>query len=188
SSSVVTDANSLEFFAEHGLLYQEDAPVGGIVATLDQKGLSNNTDGFKFIAEHLLTDSRIRPILKPYLSQDNPQVCSPFSADPGHIFAFSTAPVIGKRIVVYAWGAGSHMEFYANSHIKELKGVRASNGLLEIAEASLKRNGCTAISVRMEKGGIAILHPRHAFRIREGFTNAYGLEITGQVKAKVSHQ
>ena len=81
----------------------------------------------------------------------------PFSADPGHIFTFSTAPVIGNRIVVYTLGTGSCIEFYANSHKKDLRGVRASNGLLEIAEASLRKNGCNTIPVQMEKGGMYVL-------------------------------
>jgi len=77
--------------------------------------------------------------------------------------------------------------------------------LLEIAEASLKRNGCTVIPVQLDKGGMyafsqfgvvipiadktssAILHPRLAFQILEGFTNAYGLEIPGR-RAEALHR
>jgi hypothetical protein len=79
----------------------------------------------------------------------------PFSADPGHIFAFSTAPVIGNRIVVHAWGAGSFIEFYANSHKKDLRGVQASNGLLEIAEAWFMSNLALGYKTAFKKRSIA---------------------------------
>ncbi|KAF5136249.1 hypothetical protein E5D57_000009 [Metarhizium anisopliae] len=181
-SGLVTSGNASEFFAEYGLYYQENAAIGASLASLDKEGLSNSTQSFKFLSEHFNSDSRIQPILEPYLRHDNPQICLPFSADPGHIFTFSTAPVIGNRIVVYTLGTGSCIEFYANSHKKDLRGVRASNGLLEIAEASLRKNGCNTIPVRMEKGGM------HAFQIREGFTNTYGLEILRHQEVNVSHQ
>lgn len=100
------------------------------------------------------------------MRHENPQICLPFSADPGHIFAFSTAPVTGNRIVVFAWSTGSDVEFYENSHKKDLRGVRASNGLLEIAEAPLKKNGCTTIPVRMAKGGMYVAFGLDYFTIR----------------------
>ncbi|KAH7112406.1 hypothetical protein EDB81DRAFT_670861 [Dactylonectria macrodidyma] len=177
-SLAVTAADSLKFFKEHGLFYQEDAAIGGIVDALDQQGLTNRTDSFQFFTGCILGDARIRPLLEPYLSHPNPQVCHTASSDPGHIFAFSIVPTQGDRVVVHMWCAGSRVEFYENSHNRPLKGVLASNGLLEIPEASLKKNGCKTIGVEMEKGGIAILNERSAFQIRNGFTIAYGLGKT----------
>ncbi|KDN68663.1 hypothetical protein CSUB01_10960 [Colletotrichum sublineola] len=122
---------------------------------------------------------RIRSILRPYLNNPNQQACRPlpFSSDPGHIFAFSVDPNREDRIVIHMWSAGSHVVFYDTSHKKPLCGVLAANGLLEIPLASLRKNDCKPIEVRMDKGGSsAILHYRYAFQIKTGFTNAYGLE------------
>ncbi|OAQ63861.1 hypothetical protein VFPBJ_11300 [Purpureocillium lilacinum] len=149
-SEAVTDTNVHEFFEQHGLYYAEDPAAGEALAALDQNDQFNSTDGFGVFLDRQC----IRLILEPYLDHENPQVCLPFSADPGHIFAFSTAPETTRRVIVYIWGAGSSAEFYAKSHTKELKGVQASNGLLEIAEASLKRNGCSAIRIQLDKGGM----------------------------------
>ncbi|OAQ58103.1 hypothetical protein VFPPC_14907 [Pochonia chlamydosporia 170] len=176
-SEVVAATDSVGFFKEQGLFYQEDATVGAIVNALDAQGLSGTNEGFKFFTGYLFGDARIRPILEPYLKHPNPQSSSIFSADPGHTFAFSTAPEEAGRVVIQVWSTGSRMEFYEKSHAKKLKGFLSANGLLEITRASLKMNGCDSISVRMDKGGIAILHPKLAFQILEGFTNTYGVQI-----------
>ncbi|KAK0370662.1 hypothetical protein CLIM01_11975 [Colletotrichum limetticola] len=175
-SKSVTASTSLEFFKEHGLFYTENAAVGGIVDALDQQGLSSSPDSFQFFSGCIIGDDRIQSILRPYLSHPNPQVCRSFGSDAGHIFAFSLGPTHGDRVVVHMWGAGSRVVFYEGSHKKPLKGVLAANGLLEVPLASLRKNGCEPIDVQMEKGGIAILHYRHAFEIITGFTSAYGLE------------
>ncbi|OHE90296.1 hypothetical protein CORC01_14406 [Colletotrichum orchidophilum] len=175
-SKSVTASASLEFFREHGLFYTENAAVGGIVDALDQQGLSSSPDSFKFFSGCIIGDERIQSILRPYLLHPNPQVCRSFGSDPGHIFAFALGPTHGDRVVVHMWGAGSRVVFYDSSHKKPLKGVLAANGLLEVPLASLRKNGCEPIDVQMDKGGIAILHYRHAFQIKTGFTSAYGLE------------
>ncbi|KAK2022054.1 hypothetical protein LX32DRAFT_603550 [Colletotrichum zoysiae] len=174
----VTAINAHEFFQEHGLFYQEDAAIGGIVNALDQQGLSNSPDSFRFFSGCLLGDARIQSILQPYLSQPNSQFCRTFSSDPGHIFAFSLGPTHRDRVIVHMWGAGSQMEFYEDAHKKLLKGVLAANGLFEVPQASTRKNGCRAIKVHIEKGGIAITHYRHPFQIERGLTIAYGLERT----------
>lgn len=103
---------------------------------------------------YLTREQRIRTILEPYLKHPNPRSSSIFSADPGHIFAFSTAPEEVDRVVIQVWSSGSRMEFYESSHRKKLTGFISSNGLLEITRASLKINSCVPIPVPMDKGGM----------------------------------
>jgi len=173
-SRTVTAADSSSFFEQHGLFYQEDAVIGEKVDSLDRLGLLDRPDSFQHFREHIIGDPRIYSILGPYLDVPNPHGCYSFSSDPGHIFAFTLVST-GDRVVVHMWSAGSSMNFYHNAHTRTLRGVLAANGLMEIPEASLKKNDCIGFNVKMEKGGIAIHHERCAFQIKTGYTTVYGL-------------
>ncbi|EFY88805.1 hypothetical protein MAC_05240 [Metarhizium acridum CQMa 102] len=56
-SEAVAVTDSLGFFKEQGLFYQEDATVGAIVNALDAQGLSGTNEGFKFFTGYLVGDA-----------------------------------------------------------------------------------------------------------------------------------
>ncbi|KGQ07754.1 hypothetical protein BBAD15_g6915 [Beauveria bassiana D1-5] len=152
SSAAVTDP--LAFFGKHGLFYQEDAVIGNLVHTLDEAGKPSSPESFRAMKKHVEENPNIRPILERYLTTDNPKVCLTFGSDIGHIFVFSITPTVADRLVLHTWAPGSHAIFYESSYKKDFQAVQASNGLLEVAEAAVKKGGCNEIAARMDKGGL----------------------------------
>ncbi|EGX93715.1 hypothetical protein CCM_01984 [Cordyceps militaris CM01] len=131
-----------------------DAVIGNLVHTLDEAGKSSSPESFHSMKKDIQANPHLQPILERYLTKDNPKVCLAFGADIGHVFVFSVAPAVVDRLVLHMWAPGSQIIFYENSHQKEFKSVQASNGLLEIAEAAMRRGGCNKITARMDKGGL----------------------------------
>jgi hypothetical protein len=57
-----------------------------------------------------------------------------------------------KAVVVQLWSLESSMIVYGGSHVLPIKGIIASNGLLEIPYAQLKP--CKSTPVEMKRGGL----------------------------------
>ncbi|KAK4149898.1 hypothetical protein C8A00DRAFT_18482 [Chaetomidium leptoderma] len=175
-SSSVSAEDAAAFFQEHGFFYQADTEIGKVVAELDSQGLAWNPEGLKYFMPILLRDSRLRQILEPFGNR-YPSVNYSFGSNyPGHYFASTIEPNQDHRILLYMWSAGSQLEFAVGSHRPPNKGVKAANGMYEVPYKFLKNKNLNEIKVRMEGGGVAIVHPLLAFGATEGFSMAYGLE------------
>lgn len=101
----------------------------------------------------------VRPIVEPYLSRPDIRLCITLGEDPNHRFVLSLETGQKEHIIVHLWSPGSEVELYHSSHLDppglpSLKAAQASNGLLELAGAVLKKRKCSPVTVKMEHGGM----------------------------------
>ncbi|KAK4066086.1 hypothetical protein Purlil1_13966 [Purpureocillium lilacinum] len=173
-SPSVSAEEAPEFFERHGFFYQTDSKIGRLVTTLDNDGAADGPGGLAFFKEALLASPRVRKILESY--DEHPSLWYSLGCDPGHYFASTIDPHQDHRLVIYVWSPGTRLEFCDGSHIGQLKGVRASNGMAEVPLSFLKKRRVSILQVKMEEGGIALVHPRLAFQSTAGFSMAYAVQ------------
>jgi len=174
----VSAADAPKFFDEHGFFYQTNPEIGSLVEDLDDNGLADGSEGLQSFTSTLLHDERLKRILETY--DERAKLWFSLGCDPGHYFASTIDPSQENRLVIYMWSPGTELEFCDCSHMGESKGVRAANGMVEVPVAFLRRKGIKFIRVRMEKGGVALVHPRHAFQSISGFSRAYAIGKTAE--------
>ncbi|KAH8708414.1 hypothetical protein GQ44DRAFT_777187 [Phaeosphaeriaceae sp. PMI808] len=156
-------------FSEDAIFYVEDAAVGGRVKEMQVKGFPiESADGLDFCKKNVLDDTRVQRVLEALFPWSGLGIYDLYRVDADHIYAFMTGlnPEL-KAVVVQLWSPQSSMLVYGGSQLLQIKGFNASNGLLEIPYAPLKK--CKPIEVVMEKGGLAILDARLAFKNVKGF-------------------
>lgn len=170
----------VDFYANHGYLYEHDATIGGLVPELEKRGIAESVDGLSIAKLRLLENSRVRPILEPYLDRLDVQLCTTLGPDPHHYFVLSLEPGQKDRIIVHLLSPGSQAELTEGAHLDSpvsgrLKGAPASNGFIEVPKPALKQRG-NPIPVQMEAGGLILHDRRHSFRIIQGSTIIYDLK------------
>ncbi|KJZ69064.1 hypothetical protein HIM_11547 [Hirsutella minnesotensis 3608] len=172
----------LTFFEENRYFCDEDASIGKLVEELEKQGIAESHRGLEIAKPKLLANSNVRPIIEPYLSRPDIRLCTSLGEDPNHRFVLSLEPGQKEHIIVHLWSPGSEAELYRSSHLDPpglppLKAAQASNGLLELAGAVLKKRMYSPVTVKMERGGIAVMDRRFCFRIVKGFTVTYDLHM-----------
>ncbi|CRK12740.1 hypothetical protein BN1723_009782, partial [Verticillium longisporum] len=170
-----------ENFRQYGFLCLEDEAIGQKVAEVDGQGLSTKAASWDYFQSLVNGNEDSRKILEPFLDHDNPKRCHTFGPEPGQIFCFWPQPN-PPRLVVSMWSAGSEVKLYGGSHIGDMAVVFSSNGLFEASPPSMKKAGYEPVLIRLEKGGIIILDTRMLFERKSGFTIAYGMDTTREMK------
>ncbi|KAK5805915.1 hypothetical protein VI817_000173 [Penicillium citrinum] len=145
-SSTVTTEDAHKFFEEHGVFYAPDPEIGRLVATLGSEAVHGKVRMERFP----IRDSRLRAIMGPFAES----FCFTLGPDPKSFYASTITDNADHRIIVYMWGAGSHCEFSDGSHIGELKGAPASNGLVQVPYSWLKKRNLPDRTVKFEDGGM----------------------------------
>ncbi|KAG7123995.1 hypothetical protein HYQ46_011735 [Verticillium longisporum] len=151
-----------ENFRQYGFLCLEDEAIGQKVAEVDGQGLSTKAASWDYFQSLVNGNEDSRKILEPFLDHDNPKRCHTFGPEPGQIFCFWPQPN-PPRLVVSMWSAGSEVKLYASP-------------------PSMKKAGYEPVLIRLEKGGIIILDTRMLFERKSGFTIAYGMDTTREMK------
>ncbi|PVH91196.1 hypothetical protein DM02DRAFT_678204 [Periconia macrospinosa] len=156
-------------FLEDGLFYVEDSAIGDQVKEIQKKGFPiESAAGLDFCQRNVLDDIRTRRILESLFPWSGLGIYEVYRTDANHIYAFMTGLNTElKAVVVQLLSPQSSMVVYGGSQSLQIKGFNASNGLLEIPYAPLKK--CKPIEVNMEKGGLAVLDARLAFKNLKGF-------------------
>ncbi|OAL57278.1 hypothetical protein IQ07DRAFT_638627 [Pyrenochaeta sp. DS3sAY3a] len=158
-----------KLFSEDAAIYVEDPAIGEQVEEMRRKGFPiESADGLDFCKNNVLDDMRVRHVLEALFPWSGLGIYEVYRTDANHIYAFMTGlnPEL-KAVVVQLWSPQSCMLVYGGSQLLRIKGFNASNGLLEVPYAPLKQ--CKPIEVNMEKGGLAILDARLAFKNLKGF-------------------
>lgn len=90
------------------------------------------------------------------LNSFNPRFSFTLGSDPGGFYAFTieTGQDQDDRRLVYMWRKNTELEFSDGADKIPLKGVRASNGYIQIPYPYLKRMELGEVLVRLEKGGM----------------------------------
>jgi len=143
--------------------------VGERVKDMQNKGFPIETaEGLDFCKQNVLDDTRVRHILEALFPWSGLGIYDVYQLDSNNIYAFLTGlyPKL-TAVVVQLWSPESSMVIYGGSQDLRIKGLFASNGLLEIPYASVRQ--CKPINVEMEKGGLAIFDARLAFQTVKGF-------------------
>ncbi|KAF5023368.1 hypothetical protein F66182_4571 [Fusarium sp. NRRL 66182] len=167
----VTKDNALSFYREHGIYYQESSAIGNLAESLGSKALGR--DGVTEFMELVAKDARAQNIVKPFLG-GGLRFCFSLGADPGKFYASTMEPNQDHMVVVYMWHAGTHLEFSHKSQIGVSKGVGSSNGLVHIPYSFLRNvKKLEDLPVKMEAGGLLIVHPRLAFAVYKGLAIGY---------------
>ncbi|KAJ5117685.1 hypothetical protein N7448_011317 [Penicillium atrosanguineum] len=134
-SPTVTVEDAQRFFEQHGIFYAPDAEVGRLVATLGSEAVHRK---------------RLQTIIGPFADS----FCFTLGPDPTKFYASTISKNPDHRVIVYMWGKGGHCEFSEGSHLGELKGVPASNGLVQVPYAWLKKRELPDRTVKFENGGM----------------------------------
>jgi len=170
SITSLSAADIQKLFLEDAAFYYVDDPVvGERVNEIQKRGFPiESADGLDFCKENVLDDMRVRHVLEALFPRSGLGIYDVYRTDSNHIYAFMTGLNTElKAIVVQLWSPQSSMVVYDGSHLLPIRGFNASNGLLEIPYAPLKQ--CKSTNVELEKGGLAILDARLAFKTLKGF-------------------
>ncbi|KAF4435392.1 hypothetical protein F53441_13515 [Fusarium austroafricanum] len=158
ASSQLCAGEPVDFYANHGYIYEQDATIGSLVPELEKRGIAESIDGLSIAKLRLLENPRVRPILDPYLDRLDVRLCTTLGPDPHHYFVLSLESGQKDRIIVHLLSPGSQAELTENSHLDSpgsgrLTGAPASNGFIEVPKPALKQRGCP-VPVQMEAGGL----------------------------------
>jgi hypothetical protein len=80
--------------------------------------------------------------------------CFTLGPDPKSFYASTITDNQDHRVIVYMWGKGTHCEFSEGSHVGELKGAPASNGLVQVPYSWLKKRNLPDRTIKFEDGGM----------------------------------
>ncbi|KAI2791738.1 hypothetical protein POX_c04615 [Penicillium oxalicum] len=145
-SPAVTVDDARQFFETHGIFYAPDAEIGQLVATLGSEAVHGKVRMGRFP----IRDVRLQYIIKPF----SESFCFTLGPGPGSFYASTTTETPGDRVTVYMWGKKTHCEFSERSHVGELKGAIASNGLVQVPYSWLRKRGLLDKTIRLEDGGM----------------------------------
>lgn len=164
----VTAEEASDFFLEHGFFYEASKDIGQLIAALGRKALG--PDGLKELrrvssqqgsVSHPLPSQgvvsncrqRLYKILEPFI-RDRPSFSCILGEDLGVFFAHTIDDIPKNRAIIYMWGKNTQLELSYGSFKILLKGVQASNGLVQVPYVFLKKRNLEEISVNMLEGGV----------------------------------
>jgi len=183
-SPSISAADSPAFLREHGVFYQANGEIGKLVAQLDNEGASWEPSGLKRFLPILQSDLRIRRILDQFNTECRP-ACWIFGSNyPKHYFASTILESEDEdhKIALYVCSAGSQLQIFDRSQHLPAAGVRGANGMYEVPYVFLTEfKKLRELELRMEQGGVMIIHPRFAFGSSNGRAIGYGLPERGYV-------
>ncbi|KAJ5469734.1 hypothetical protein N7539_007687 [Penicillium diatomitis] len=145
-SPAVTVGEAQGFFEKHGIFYAPDAEIGSLVAKLGSEAVHGKIRMERFP----IRDTRLRAIIEQF----TPSFCFTLGPDPCSFYASTITENPNHRAVVYMWGRRTQCEFSERSHVGELKGTLASNGLVQVPYSWLKKRNLQDKSIKLEDGGM----------------------------------
>ncbi|RSL52057.1 hypothetical protein CEP51_015118 [Fusarium floridanum] len=153
-----------------GFVYVEDSALGQEVEKLQKIGFPLRTQvGLQFCRQSVLEDERVQPVLRSFFDAPCLGIYHSYSCDPDHTYTFmkkegSDPPAL----VIHLFTPETRILLFERSQLQTFKTWHASNGMLEVANAALRKANIMAKEVVLNHGGLVIADTRLCFRTMAG--------------------
>ncbi|KAK7421006.1 hypothetical protein QQZ08_010127 [Neonectria magnoliae] len=139
-----------------GFVYVEDSALGQEVEKLQKIGFPRRTQvGLKFCRQSVLEDERVQRVLRDFFDAPCLGIYHWYACDPDHTYTFmkkegSDPPAL----VIHLFTPGTRILLFEGSQLQTFRTWHASNGMLEVPNAALRKANITATEVVLQHGGL----------------------------------
>ncbi|KAF9730011.1 hypothetical protein PMIN06_012490 [Paraphaeosphaeria minitans] len=163
---------ALESVLEEGFFDFNTPEVGELVSEMERERFQFLSPyGLDYCKEHVLENTRIRPIIEKLLNECKFAHWIRYNARPGHFECFRKGGEKAglRQLIVQQWAKGSRVEYYGGSHKHDLPVEEGVRGLFETTQAALNAAGCQPTEKEFPAGGLVIHDGRTFTQIKTGY-------------------